>query len=91
MDATGKSSTAIIVAAQNQNTGQEVAIKCVSRLDGANKNTEESVAKEVALMRELHTGSGHPNVLGFVDYAVDPRTHYIVMELAPGACNARLT
>ena len=36
-------------------------------------------------MRALHReGEGHPNVLGLVDYAVDPDTHYIVMELAPG-------
>eukprot|EP00656_Telonema_subtile_P000761 TRINITY_DN10367_c0_g1_i1.p1 TRINITY_DN10367_c0_g1~~TRINITY_DN10367_c0_g1_i1.p1 ORF type:complete len:709 (+),score=126.73 TRINITY_DN10367_c0_g1_i1:96-2222(+) len=72
----GKSNTAKVKAARNAATLDEVAIKCMKR----KTVVEASIVKEVGLMKQLD----HPHILRFIDYMVDERKHYIVMELAPG-------
>ncbi len=76
----GKGAYAVVRSATHVDSGREVAIKVYERVRLLQPQKRRSVAREIAILRELD----HPNIVKFYDTFETPKNVFVVMELAKG-------
>jgi calcium/calmodulin-dependent protein kinase I len=69
----------VVRLAKNASTGQDVAIKCITRKD-LSPEDEQSIRSEINIMKALD----HPNIVKFVDSFEEEKFFYVVLEFLPG-------
>ncbi len=78
-DPIGMGGFGVVLAAQNRETGEMVAVKQIPRLpDGLN---ERDVEEEVAMLK---ASGEHRHIVSFFDLFKDEEYYYLVMEMAQG-------
>mmetsp|Transcript_7514 Transcript_7514/g.7956 ORF Transcript_7514/g.7956 Transcript_7514/m.7956 type:complete len:453 (+) Transcript_7514:53-1411(+) len=75
----GEGAFSVVRLAKNSTTGQDVAIKCISRKE-LSPEDENSIRTEINIMKSLN----HPNIVKFVDSFEEEKFFYVVLEFLPG-------
>eukprot|EP00727_Mastigamoeba_balamuthi_P012840 m51a1_g8179 putative calcium-dependent protein kinase cdpk2a (607) ;mRNA; r:120869-123926 len=76
----GAGSVGVVSLAVLRATGQEVAVKAISREDLEEEGTIDDLRKEIATMRLLQ----HPNIVKLYDVVSTQSTVFLIMELVDG-------
>jgi serine/threonine-protein kinase len=76
----GRGSLGQVYRAQDRQTGRDVAIKILNPELQADANMVGIFQKEMMLLQDLQ----HPNLVGLVDYCLDPPNYYLATEFIDG-------
>ncbi|KAL7310447.1 serine/threonine-protein kinase gin4 [Mucor circinelloides] len=79
----GKGASGRVKLGVHRNTGEQVAIKIISKAHlAANPAIEKAVRREIAIMKLIH----HPNVMSLIDVIDDPASSdlYLILEYVEG-------
>lgn len=70
----------VVRRAHNKQTGEDVAIKIISRSKLKDKTKEDAVIEELGMLSRLH----HPHIIAFKDWFEASDKYYMVTQLATG-------
>eukprot|EP00921_Rhytidocystis_pertsovi_P007479 GHVQ01012437.1.p1 GENE.GHVQ01012437.1~~GHVQ01012437.1.p1 ORF type:complete len:202 (-),score=22.91 GHVQ01012437.1:290-895(-) len=76
----GKGAFGEVILCKDKVTGQESAVKVISKKQVKQKTDTESLLKEVLLLKELD----HPNIMKLYEFFEDPGYYYLVGEVYTG-------
>eukprot|EP00920_Eleutheroschizon_duboscqi_P041915 GHVT01100589.1.p1 GENE.GHVT01100589.1~~GHVT01100589.1.p1 ORF type:complete len:511 (+),score=82.11 GHVT01100589.1:538-2070(+) len=76
----GKGSFGEVVLCKDKITGQECAVKVISKKNVKQKTDKESLLREVSLLKELD----HPNIMKLYEFFEDSGYYYLVGEVYSG-------
>jgi len=76
-----RGSFSVVYKGKNKNTGEEVAIKVITKKD---INTDKKSAKRLQTEVDILTKVKHPNIVALKDLFDEPENLYMVMQLVTG-------